>query len=201
MKKTSTLILVLLSLSFAAATTVEAQTNSLASLGSDNFTVLFTNEASVTQTATNLTSISPQTFGGIFAGEFAVSYNWSSFADTNNWTFGLLMSVPGANPLATFTVEFYESDLLTIIAEYQGGTALATSNTSFVPLGLSAIGSSNYSDVKAFQLTWDASGTGNVVINDVAVALVPEPSTWALLVTASVLSAFLAWRRRSLARH
>lgn len=179
-----------------AVSNASAQTN-LAQLGSDNFTILLEEGgANITQTATNLTSVTPQTFGGIFGGEFASAYTtWTNYSDTNVWTFGLFMSVPAANPNVTFTVEFFNAGLSQIINAYQGSTENATSGSSFIPVLVSSNGTGDFSTVGGFQLTWNGGGSGDVIIDSVAV--VPEPSTWALFGTASAVFGFLAWRRRA----
>jgi hypothetical protein len=187
-------IALLFILASLAASTASAQTN-LAELGSNNFTLLLTNEATVTQTATNLTSVTPQVFGGTFGGQFSSVYTtWTNYSDTNVWTFGLFMRVPGANPNVTFTVELFNDSLSQIINAYQGSTESATAASTFIPVLISSNGTGDFSTVGGLQLTWNGGGSGDVVIDSVAV--VPEPTTWALLGVASLVFGLFAWRRR-----
>lgn len=188
----------LLFIATLAASSASAQT-SLAQLGSNNFTILLEEQgANITQTATNLTSVSPQTFSGIFGGQFSSAYTtWTNYSDTNVWTFGLFMRVPGANPNITFTVEFFNASLNQIINAYQGSTEDATAVTSFIPVIVSSNGTGDFATVGGMQLTWNGAGTGDVVIDSVGV--VPEPSTVALLLGGAGLLGALVWRRRLVA--
>jgi len=194
MKKAPALLAATAVLLFAGIQ-AQAQTN-LANLGSDNFTILLTNDISASQTATNLTLTTPQTFGGLFGGGFTGTYNWSAYTNTNSFQFGLFMSAPGASPDLPFTIQFYNAALDTIVNEYQGVASGLTASISFVPMDFSAPGSGGMNDVGGLQFTWDGGGSGTVVVESVGVAVVPEPSTWAMLVLGSLLVAGVAWRRR-----
>lgn len=136
----------------------------LAGLGSSNFTVVY-NTASYTQTSTNLTLNSPFGIGELVAGQFANPYNWTGIS-----SFGLLMSAPGASPNIGFTMEFYDSSE-NLINAYQGYASGLSSTATFVPVTLSLAGSGNLSSVGFMQFTWDSSGTGSVVLQDVAQAV------------------------------
>ena len=201
MKKAPTYLAAIAALLFAGIQ-AQAQTN-LANLGSNNFGVILSDNANVTQTATSLT-FSPTALGGLFGGIYtnsftsnAISYNWSAYSDTNVWSFGLFMSVPAAGTNAPFTVEFYNS-LFDLVARYQGASP-SDATPSFVAMSsVPGIGSGNFTDIGGFQMSWDTSETGSVVVESVGV--VPEPSTWALLVFGSATVVFVAFRRRSLAK-
>ena len=168
----------------------------LASLGTNNFNVLVTLGMTPQQSATSLTNVPTITLGGLFGGSFTnlISSNWSAYSDTNIWTFGLFMSVPGANPDVPFTVEIFNSTF-NLINAYQGTTVDATSSSSFVEFDtLSLAGSGDFSSVGGFQLTWDGDVTSTIVIDGVGV--VPEPTTWAMLIFGAALLGGLAVRRR-----
>lgn len=190
MKKTIFVLLAAVSISI---TVVSAQTY-LAPLGTDNYTILLENDVTLSQTTTNLTLTTPQNLGGIFGGGFASVYDWSTYSDTNVWTFGLYMSAPGASPGIGFTVEFFNAALDTIVNAYQGGAAGLTTEPTFVPINLSLAGSGDLSSIGGMQFTWDGSGAGTVVIESVGV--VPEPTTWAMLLFGAALFGGLALRRR-----
>ena len=196
MKKAPALLLTLLSLSFSAATT-EAQTNSLASLGLDNFFIDGGSTTIVyTQGATNLTLASSITLGDTIGGIFSTIYDWSAYSDTNNFSFGLYMSAPGASPNIGFTIEFFNGALDAIVNGYQGSASGLSSTPTFVPVSLSALGTDDLSSIGGMQFTWDSPGTGTVILDSVGVAVVPEPTTWAMLVFGSVLLGGVALRRR-----
>jgi hypothetical protein len=191
MKKT---FLAVATLAFTAMTSM-AQTNSLAALGSLNYTVdEGSSTASYSQTTTNLTLFSPFGLGNTLGGVFSTAYDWSAYSNTNNFTFGLLMSAPEASPDIPFTVEFFNAELTAIVGAYTGdATGLGTSPT-FITMSLQAGG--NLSSIGGMQFTWDGTaGAGTTVVVD-SVAVVPEPTTWAMLVFGGVLFGGLALRRR-----
>lgn len=196
MKKAPIFAFTLLTLSLAAAP-LRAQTNSLAALGSANFSI---DEGSTTiaytQSTTNLTLASSITLGDTLGGIFATAYNWSAYSDTNSFSFGLYMSAPGASPNIGFTIEFFNGALDKIVNAYQGSASGLGTSPTFVPVTLSALGTDDLSSIGGMQFTWDSPGTGTVVLESVAVAVVPEPSTWAMLIAGAALFGGLAWRRR-----
>jgi hypothetical protein len=192
----SLLIAAVTSLIFAAAPAF-AQTNTLAALGTNNFTV---DEGSTTaaysQTATNLTLVSPFTLGDTLGGVFSSTYDWSAYSNASTFTFGLFMSAVGASPGIPFTVEFFNGALDAIVNTYSGDASGLSASPTFVPMSLSLAGSGDFSSIGGMQFTWDGAGTGTVVVDSVAVSLVPEPSTWAMLVLGVTLCGGLALRRR-----
>jgi hypothetical protein len=194
MKKAPALLLTLLSLS---AATARAQTTPLAPLGSDNFTIDGgSSTIAYTQSTTNLTLASSITLGDTIGGVFSTAYDWSAYSDTNSFSFGLLMSAPGASPNTGFTIEFFNGALNQIVNAYQGAASGLSTTPTFVPVILSAPGTGDLSSIGGMQFTWDSPGTGTVVLDSVAVAVVPEPTTWAMLLFGAALFGGLALRRR-----
>jgi len=198
MKKAPVLLIALLSLG-SASLTASAQT-SLVNLGSTNFIV----DSDVTtiayiQSSTNLTLNPPITLGDTLGGVFSTAANWSAYSNTNTYAFGLFMSAPGASPGIGFTVEFYNGALDAIVNSYQGvASGLGTNPAfpTFIALDLSLAGTGDLSSIGGLQFTWDNAGTGTVVVDSVGVAVVPEPSTWAMLTLSVALLGGLALRRR-----
>jgi hypothetical protein len=161
MTKSPLLLPALLALTIAFAPAALSQTN-LAGLGNTNFNILITNSAAVTQTSTNLT-FAPQGLGGLFGGSFTNAYNWSAYSDTNVWSFGLFMSVPGVNPNGSFTVELFDA-LFDPVAKYQGATDTAGAVSSFVSMTRAVGGSGIFTNIGGFQMTWDSEGSANVIV-------------------------------------
>lgn len=196
MKKAPIFAFTLLTLSLAAAP-LRAQTNSLAALGSANFSI---DEGSTTiaytQSTTNLTLASSIALGDTLGGIFPAPYNWTAYSDTNSFSFGLYMSAPASSPNIGFTIEFFNGALDAIVNAYQGSASGLTATPTFIPIGLSAAGTGDLSSIGGMQFTWDSPGSGVVVLDSVGVAVVPEPSTWAMLIVGAALFGGLAWRRR-----
>ena len=63
-------------------------------------------------------------------------------------------------------------------------------------MSLSVAGSGDFSSIGGMQFTWDGGGTGTVVVDSIAVSVVPEPTTWAMLAFGAALFGGLALRRR-----
>jgi hypothetical protein len=197
MKKAPVVLLALLTLSLAAVPAF-AQTNTLAALGTDSFTV---DEGSTTaaysQTATTLTLVSPFTLGDTLGGVFSSTYDWSAYSNTNNFTFGLYMSTAGASPGIPFNVELFNAALDAIVATYSGDATGLGASSTFIPMSFQVGGGSgNLSSIGGMQFTWNGGGTGTVVVDSIAVSVVPEPTTWAMLAFGAALFGGLALRRR-----
>jgi hypothetical protein len=194
MKKAPIVLLTLLTLTAASAS---AQTTSLAPLGSDNLTVDGgSTTIAYTQSTTNLTLANTITLGDTLGGVFSTPYNWSAYSDTNSFSFGLLMSAPGASPNAGFTIEFFNGALDAVVNAYQGSASGLSTTPSFIPVLLSSLGTDDLSSIGGIQFTWDGAGSETVILDSVAVAVVPEPTTWAMLAFGAALFGGLALRRR-----
>ena len=190
MKKAASLVIAI-AFVFVFNEQSQGQTN-LASLGSDNYSIILTNFATVSQTATTLT-FSPTSIGGLFGGSFTTAYDWSGYSDTNTWNFGMFMTVPGSSYDQAVTMELYSS-VFDLLARYQGATP-SDSTPSFVSMvPVAGVGSGILTEVGAVQLTWDNVDPGSVIIDGVGV--VPEPTTWAMLICGAALFGGLAVRRR-----
>jgi len=157
----------------------------LAGLGSNNFTVS-SSSAPYSQSSTNLTLDAPFFIGQSVLGQFGSAYDWSAVT-----SFGLIMSAPGASPNAPFTLEFFDPSTNTISA-FQGFASNLGSEPEFVALSPSALGTEDFTVVSGLAFTWDDGGASSVQIAGV----VPEPSTWALLVCGAVLLGFVLIRSR-----
>lgn len=197
MKKAPTYLAVIAALLFVG---IQAQAGTiLANLGTNNFTVDFdATTVGYTQSATSLSLInSTIVLGDTLGGVFSTPYDWSAYSNTNNFTFGLFMSAPGASPNnVPFTIEFYNGALDAIVNSYQGSASGLGASPTFIPVDLSLVGSNDFSSIGGMQFTWMGAGTGAVVIDSVAV--VPEPSTYALLGAGAGI--LLMTRYRSLRR-
>jgi len=176
---------------------VQAETLTL--LGSNAFTIEpNVTTANYSQSATTLTFGPSYALGDTLGGIFTTVYDWSDFSDSNVFTFGMLMSAPGASPGITFTVALFNGALDAIVNEYQGVAFEIGTTATFMPMELSAAGTGDLSSIGGLQFTWNGIGSGTVVVEGVAV--VPEPSTWALLVLGALLLAVTTVRRMSSAR-
>jgi hypothetical protein len=179
--------------------TSNTRAQNFASLGSEDFTIITDPEVTsmpvdtYSQSSTALTLNGNFTFAtGVLGGTFAQSYNW---ADAEG--LGLTMSVAGANPNFFFSIRFFNSNLEQI-SKYDGSTSGVGSTPVTVDLVFDTyspgFGPSDMDDVLGVEFTWNSEGTINTTIEGVAV--VPEPSTWALLICGGALLGGLAWRRR-----
>ena len=146
---------------------------------------------------------------GTFGGGFTpAAFDWSSVSE-----FGLLMSVPAADPQATFNIVFYNSNVFAAnptnytIAKFNGSTTGVSSNVSilsltkdngFVPMEGGSGGLNNFTDVAGIQFTWgsDPVSGGSTEATLGGIAIVPEPSTWALFLFGGVLCSVYVWKRR-----
>jgi hypothetical protein len=140
--------------------------------------------------------VSPFTLGDTLGGVFSSTYDWSAYSNTNNFTFGLYMSTAGASPGIPFNVELFNAALDAIVATYSGDATGLGASSTFIPMSFQVGGGSgNLSSIGGMQFTWNGGGTGTVVVDSIAVSVVPEPSTWAMLAFGAALFGGLALRR------
>ena len=130
-------------------------------------------------------------------GDFVSSpQNWSSQITGGN-VFSLLMSVSGTNPDIPFSIEFFESGgNQDSIAIWEGLTVGLTSTLTYNNLSLLSTGTGDYSSVGSFTFTWNPGSAESINSTISTVAVVPEPSTYALLALSGLALGGYAMRRR-----
>jgi hypothetical protein len=136
--------------------------------------------------------------GSVSAGDnvFATfaSQDWSSQLGGGN-VFTVFMSVSGVNPNIPFSIEFFDSSFVSIDI-WDGFTVGLTSTPSYYNLSLLTAGSSDYSEVGSFVLTWNGVGAETIDATVSTIAVVPEPSTYALLALSGLAFGGYIIRRR-----
>jgi len=136
---------------------------SLAALGTSNFTILdSTTSLSQGPVTLSMNSAAVTTF---FVGQFSASYNWTGVS-----SLGLFMSATGASPDVLFTVEFFDSNA-DLINLYEGYASGLNSTPTFLPLSLWSSGNGNFSAVSYLYFTWNGDGPGPVILHSVAGSL------------------------------
>jgi len=167
----------------------------LVSLGSPTFTVdPGATTATYSQTSSGLVFNGAYALGDTLGGSFTPQ-DWSLYPSPA-FEFGIVMSLTGTNPDMPFSVQLYD-DTFAVINTYSGFTTGAGTST-FQPLTLAIPGTGVLSSVAGVQFTWDGGGTINATVEKVATqAVIPEPSTYALLALgASALGGYAIRRRR-----
>ena len=128
----------------------------LSSLGSTGFTV--STEFSFipyTQTSTNLT-LTSATGGLTLAGQFGSVYDWNSIS-----TFGLRMSVAGANPDLPFEIILYDGSF-SELTRYEATTDGLTNTASVKTLALLS-STSGLDSVEWLEFKWNGDATATSV--------------------------------------
>jgi hypothetical protein len=105
------------------------------------------------------------------------------------------MSVSGTNPDIPFSLEFFDSAFASIDI-WEGTTVGLTATPVYNNLSIITPGSGNYSDVGSFVLTWNGGGAETLDSTVSNIAVVPEPSTYALLALSGLALGGYAMRRR-----
>lgn len=150
-----------------------------------------------TQTANTLTLTAPFTGATTLFGAFGslaspISFDWSG-----EQTLALSLSAPVAPPVFLF-VSFYAPDLATVLAEAELDVSTVLSTPVSVPLDFTSGSIADLDDVAAIYFKWggdSASNNNDLTIH--SIQAVPEPSTWALLLTAVAAIAIFTRRRNS----
>jgi len=164
----------------------------ISSLGSLDFSVdSSSTTASYGQSISELTFSGSQSLGATLGGVWnpPAPKDWSAYSLAD---FGILGTVTGTNPNMPFTLEFYDSNLL-VANTFSGSTISAGSSTSFMSLTLSTPGNGNMNDIFGLQFTWNSNDAINFGWEGVAV--VPEPSTYMLIVLAGIVLLALHFRK------
>jgi hypothetical protein len=117
--------------------------------------------ASYSQTEDALAFSNTYGLGDTLGGLFAEQQDWSHYD-----SFGIRMTLEGANPELFFTVEFYDEDFA-IINTYQGNTAGLSFIPAVVMLDLSLANNGDFALVDAMQFTWNGQGAINTSLTEV----------------------------------
>ena len=123
-----------------------------------------------------------------------VSQDWSSLLGVSD-VFTVLMSVSGANPEIPFSIEFFDSSFISIDI-WDAFTTGITSTPSYNNLTLLTPGTGDYSDVSSFVLTWNGAVAETIDSTVSTIAVVPEPSAYALLALSGLAFGGYVIRRR-----
>lgn len=182
-------------LSLTAALALISMSNAqvdLQSFGSGSFTIDAGSTAAYTQDLTGITMNVTPAAGDTWYNSAMTKLvaDWSSFPQ-----FGIRMSLTGANPSFSFSVDFFDSGF-NLINSYVGSTAAANSTPSVINLTLNTPGTGNLSGVEFVQFTWGGGGSAiNTTMTEVVG--VPEPSTYALLaISAAAFGGYVIRRRK-----
>ena len=181
------------------ALVLAAQTSSavdLLSLGSATFTI----EGYVGSGPTPTQDPSGITFNGAYSATDTVygsnsTQNWSVYS--SGYDFNIRMALTGTNPNMSFSLDIWNAGFSNIINTYSGSTAGLSVTPSLAVLTLATAGTGDFSSVGGLQFTWSDPSTVNTTMTEVvAIAVVPEPSTYALLAMSGLAFGGYVIRRR-----
>jgi len=136
------------------------------------------------------------TGGDLIFGDIATAQDWSAQYIPGVSSFGLFMNTLAPNPNVPISLEFLDSSSTSIdIWSTVTGT---TAFNNYLDFGLtpSAPGTGNYSDVKGVIVTWANASPETINTTMSVVAVVPEPSTYALLAMSGMAFGGYVVRRR-----
>jgi hypothetical protein len=161
-------------------------------LGSSGFTIdSGATTAAYSQTATELRFNGSLALGDTIGGLFVVgTYDFSGVPLLG--AFPLKLSISGANPDISFSVELFD-DTFNSINVYSGSTTGATSSPTDILASLAVPGTGNFTSVSGLQLTFEGSGAVDMTFHPVNI---PEPSTYVLVLMAGAGAIFWARQRK-----
>jgi hypothetical protein len=155
-------------------------------------------DAGYTQTADTLTLTAPFDGNTTLYGAFGSLATPFSFDWSGTQALALSLSAPTAPPVFLF-VSFYAPDLTTVLAEAELDVSTVLSTPASFALDFTTGDVADLNDVAAVYFKWggdSASNDNDLTIH--SIQAVPEPSTWALLLTAAAILAFFKWRGSSM---
>lgn len=126
--------------------------------------------------------------------EFAASQNWSSYDFAGSDSFSLFMVTPAPNPDLSFSLQLFDSST-GLIETWSGDTGAAAVN-GYVDLFSSSLGTGDYSDVLYAIFVWNNTPSASIDTTISTLAVVPEPSTYALLALSGLAFGSYVIRRR-----
>lgn len=189
-------------LSVAFVGRARAQYTDLLSLGSP---AAFGPSSSPTFTFNNTNTVTSQTIAGlvvngaVIAGDniystLSANQNWSSYNFAGTDQLAIFMNIAAPNPNISFTLELLDGGGNTI--DYWSGDTGDSAYNGYINLSISSGGSADYSDVGSYFITWNNFSSATIDTTMSKVAVVPEPSTYALLALSGLALGGYAMRRR-----
>jgi hypothetical protein len=132
--------------------------------------------------------------GDFIYAPFSSLQNWSALFTPGSY-FSIFMNTASPNPNVAMSLEFLDGDSATIdVWSGFSGAAAVNGYVDFDTLGTSGTG--DYSIVSAIQITWANPEAATINTTMSTIAVVPEPSTYALLALSGLAFGGYIIRRR-----
>jgi hypothetical protein len=181
---------------------VQAQYTDLLSLSSP---ASFGPLSSPTFTFANTNTVTSQTVagfvvnGGVISGDniyatLASNQDWSSYNFAGPNQLALFMNTAAPNPDVSFSLELFDGSGGTI--DIWSGDTGASAYNGYVNLSISSGGTADYSEIGSYIITWNNFTSATIDTTMSKIAVVPEPSTYALLALSGLALGGYAMRRR-----